>query len=144
MANIEPVLRWKRPDSAEYPKIWHTFKARDIDSDNLVEYRIQDLPMDRTDDLFEHMLATFIADEPIGHVLGGENDAEYFEDFKRIRRPAIEQRVTLVCFKEGSTEIVGANVIYIRTKEDDFPRAVRKTVSTTRYSPSSFKKFCFD
>lgn len=61
---------WKRPDITEYPKVWHTFKARDIDSDNLIEYRIQDLPKSRADEAFKHMWSNYIQDEPIGQALG--------------------------------------------------------------------------
>lgn len=68
MANL--VLNWKRPESIEYPKVWHTFKAKDLDTDELVEYRIQDIPLDRVEEVFEHMVSNYIQDEPIGQVLG--------------------------------------------------------------------------
>lgn len=71
MTNDEVLsLNWKRPETVEYPKIWHTFKARDLESDELVEYRIQDLPLDKMDEAFEHMQSNYIQDEPIGQVLG--------------------------------------------------------------------------
>lgn len=132
MANIEnlPVLKWKRPVSDEYPKVWHTFKARDIGSDNIVEYRIQDLPLNRIDDLFEHLLATFIPDEPIGQALGYENDPNVFEDYKKLWTPAIAQRMALVCFKEGTDEIVGTNVLFISSKDDNYFTNIRKAVSS--------------
>lgn len=132
MANSDdqPMLRWNRPDSADFPRIWHTFKARDIDSDNLVEYRIQDLPMDRADDFFQHMLATFIPDEPIGQALGYENDPLIGEDYKKLWTPAIAQRMALVCFKEGSNEIVGTNVIFISSKGDNYFTEIRRVVSS--------------
>lgn len=65
MASNSIKLGWKRPESIEYPKIWHTFQARDVDSDGLVEYRIQDLPQSRAEDAYQHMFANFIQDEPI-------------------------------------------------------------------------------
>lgn len=57
----QTLLQWKRPETIEYPKIWYTFKARDLNNDNLVEYRIQDLALDRVDDLYEHLIKNFIA-----------------------------------------------------------------------------------
>lgn len=72
MANNDGLsLKWKRPDTVEYPKVWHTFKARDLDSAELVEYRIEDLPLEKVDQVFEHMQANYIRDEPIGQSLGG-------------------------------------------------------------------------
>lgn len=70
MAEKVTNLKWKRPVTTEFPKVWHTFKARDLDSDKLVEYRIQDLPLERAEEAFEHMFANYIKDEPIGQVLG--------------------------------------------------------------------------
>lgn len=131
MANIEnlPTLKWKRPESVEFPKVWHTFKARDIDTDNSVEYRIQDLPLDRVDDYFKHLLDVYIPGEPVGQALGGENDPFIYEDYKRLWEPVIAQRMALVCFKEGSDEIVGASVLYINTIEDNFVTEMTKVVS---------------
>lgn len=71
---------WKRPDTIEYPKIWHTFKARDLDSDKLVEYRIQDLPLNRFDDAYAHMVGNYNQDEPIAQVLG-----RFFQYFSFIK-----------------------------------------------------------
>lgn len=65
MSNDNIRLNWIRPSSVEYPKIWHTFKARDVDSDQLVEYIIQDLPQSRAEDAYKHMYEGYIQDQPI-------------------------------------------------------------------------------
>lgn len=64
------LLEWKRSQSLEFPKVWHTFKARDLDSDELVEYRIQDIPESRISDVLDHMCKNYIADEPVSQALG--------------------------------------------------------------------------
>lgn len=131
MINCEKksFLQWKRPASVEFPKIWHTFKARDIQSDNLVEYRVQGLPLNRADDYIEHLLTNFYGEEPAGKALGIHDDPYGADDYKRFWMPIIAQRTTLVCFKDGSDEIVGANVVYIKTKGDTFRYEVRQSVS---------------
>lgn len=53
-------LRWERADSGEF---------RDTGSDNLVEYRIQDLPLDRTEECVEYMLHNYVPDEPFAQAL---------------------------------------------------------------------------
>ncbi len=63
-------LKWKRPDSVAYPKVWHRFKARDLNSDQLVEYRIEDLLESRAEDAFNHMRENYLADEPLHQALG--------------------------------------------------------------------------
>lgn len=65
MSNDNIKLNWIRPSSVEYPKIWRTFKARDVDSDQLVEYIIQDLPQSRAEDAYKHMYEGYIQDQPI-------------------------------------------------------------------------------
>lgn len=64
------TLSWKRPKTLEFPKVWHTFMARDTNSANLVEYRIQDLPESKAEDVFKHMLDNYIPEEPIAQALG--------------------------------------------------------------------------
>lgn len=63
-------LKWKRPENSEYPKIWLTFKAKDVDSEKLVEYRIQDLPESRFDEAVQFMTTNFCKDEPLNEALG--------------------------------------------------------------------------
>lgn len=64
------VLKWTRPKTSEYPRIWHTFVAKDIDSDTLVEYCIQDMPESRFDEAVQLMTINFCRDEPLNEALG--------------------------------------------------------------------------
>lgn len=50
------MFSYKRPESIPYPNIWHRFKARDCDSDEIVNYCIQDVPYNRFDDAIEQMV----------------------------------------------------------------------------------------
>lgn len=124
-----PALKWKRSNFNDYPKVWYTFKARDLDSDNIVEYRIQDLPLDRTDDLLDHLVKSYIPDEPAGQALGNQDDPHAIEDYKNYWRPVIAQGISIVCFKESSNEIVGANMLFVNTKDDTYFDDIRKVVS---------------
>lgn len=127
--NELPSLSWTRPTSVDHPKVWHTFMARDTDSDNLVEYRIQDLPQERANDVYQHMLANYILDEPAGQVLGSAGDLLHFEDYKLCWDPMVAQRMPLVCFKAGSDEIVGVNMLFVVRKEDHYMEKCRAQVS---------------
>lgn len=64
------AFKWQRPDSVEYPKVWHRFRARDLNSENFVEYRIEDLVESRAEDAFTHMKENFMPDEPVCQALG--------------------------------------------------------------------------
>lgn len=70
MATDRMTLKWKRPETVEYPKVWHTFMARDLNSDHLVEYRIEDVTQSNAEDVFEHMKAFYIRDEPAAKAFG--------------------------------------------------------------------------
>lgn len=69
MASNLIKLKWSRAQTTDYPKVWRTFQAHDLNSDQFVEYRIQDLPESRFDDAVEHMKANYLKDEPITHAL---------------------------------------------------------------------------
>lgn len=63
-------LKWKRPESFDYPKIWHTFTAKDIDSDRLVDYFIADLPESQNDEALKMLTQDFCKDEPMCKAYG--------------------------------------------------------------------------
>lgn len=67
---MSEVLQWKRPTTVKYPNVWATFKERDLNSDKLVEYRIQDVPESMFEAAIEHMVKYFIADEPASRSRG--------------------------------------------------------------------------
>lgn len=63
-------LKWKRPASFDYPKIWHKFTAKDVDSDRLVEYFIADLPESQHDEALKMLTEDFCKDEPMCEAYG--------------------------------------------------------------------------
>lgn len=166
MASCDYVkLKWKRPSTIDYPKIWHTFKARDLNSNELAEYRIEDLPASRAQDAYDHLLANYIKDEPISQILSklrnikkaknqnttmnnifflcitdGVNDPDHFEDYKLVWNSMVAQKTPLVCFKSGSDEIVGLNMIFVSNTNDDFMKKVRGKVSGSFISRNSINK----
>lgn len=50
------------------------------------------------------------------------------EDYLRPCRWRLPQKTSLVCFREGSDEIVGLNVNCVAVKNDGFGTAVEKAV----------------
>lgn len=135
------TLKWKRPETIDYPKVWHRFQARDSKSDKLVDYRIEDLVETKAEDAFKHMRDFYFKDEPVSAALGesdvgifklnacfeynftkknlgGCDDWNLFEDYKFGWDAAMAQRTPIVCYREGSDEIVGVNWTLVNTKED--------------------------
>lgn len=61
---------WIRPKDIPFPSTWWTFKAKDLESDDLVEYRVQDLPEEYYDEALELMHKHFINDETLCNTIG--------------------------------------------------------------------------
>lgn len=141
---------WKRPEDVPFPSVWLTFKAKDLNSENLVEYRVQDLPVNRYDEAIDHMCSNFLVDEPMSKSLGklyyiwywnitngnnehkfkikgvanDENSVKEVCDFWKLM---IQQKIVLACFKEGSDEIIGLNIVAIILKEEKEEKIVLKS-----------------
>lgn len=107
-----------RPTNIPYPNVWLTFEAPGENGD-LVQYRIQDLPEDRFEDGIQHMLTNFMLDEPVSHARNMASDEQSVIDHTNLWRHVIfDEKMSLVCFREGSDEIIGMNVLYIDKKSD--------------------------
>ncbi|XP_058839033.1 uncharacterized protein LOC131695420 [Topomyia yanbarensis] len=109
---------WTRPADVPYPSVWHTFKAKALDSDELVSYVVQDLPEDRFVDGINHMLGIFIYDEPMCRAKKLADEQASVDDIRDMWREVVKQRLALVCFREGSDEIVGLNMTFASCVDD--------------------------
>ncbi|XP_053692411.1 uncharacterized protein LOC128740865 [Sabethes cyaneus] len=109
---------WTRSSQPAVPVVWHTFQARDGDESDgrLVTYRVQDLTEDRHEDLIEHFLDNFLVDEPMSAASGSAEKQQ--SGAVSLWKPILEENMTLVCYKEGSDEIIGANILAIRDSEN--------------------------
>lgn len=63
-------LSWRRPSNVPFPCTWHTFKAKDVDSDGLVDYTVEDLPEERNDEAIQHMIEYYLHGEPLAKSKG--------------------------------------------------------------------------
>lgn len=133
-------LKWKRPKSFDYPKIWHKFTAKDVDSDRLVEYFIADLPESQNDEALKMLTEDFCKDEPMCEAYGKisnsncfpktnrilnifagfMDDAAAVQDFIQYWKPILRQKAVLACYRHGSDEIVGLNMNYVTLKDEHF------------------------
>lgn len=112
------AFNWTRPNRIPYPYIWLKFKAKDVETSDLVEYTVQDLPEDRYDEALNIMATQFLADAPMAKLKDASNDPDYVEDIVRIWKEIVRQRMVHVCFKNGSKEIIGLNFNYVSCQND--------------------------
>lgn len=111
-------FNWTRPSRMLYPNVWLKFKAKDLFTNELVEYTIKDLPEERFDDAIEIMAKGFLANVQMAELKNGANDMEYIKDLTRIWNIILNQKMTHICLKENSQEIVGLKMNYVSSKDD--------------------------
>ncbi|ETN60876.1 retinol-binding protein [Anopheles darlingi] len=122
-------MPWERPASVPYPNVWWTFEAPDPDREDsgLATYRVEDLTEDRFDDVMKLYTEHFLDDEPLCAHSGIRQDAEAYEETRTFWKHAFTERLTVVCYKEGSKELVGANILAMSLANDkvDFMKLVK-------------------
>uniref|UniRef100_A0A1L8DD29 N-acetyltransferase domain-containing protein n=1 Tax=Nyssomyia neivai TaxID=330878 RepID=A0A1L8DD29_9DIPT len=108
-------MSWKRPENVGFPQIWLTFDAKDPDTGKIVKYRVQDLPEDRFPEALHLMATEFLRDETMCKSLELINDPNV--NGKDIWLGLLMQKISVVCFKEGSDEICGMNILEVLEKD---------------------------
>lgn len=63
-------LKWKRPESSDFPKNWYTFKAKDTETDEIVDYFIEDLSESKIEEALNLFVEHFCKEEPICNACG--------------------------------------------------------------------------
>lgn len=103
------------------PTIYYKFKAKDKDSDEVIDYRIQDLPEELYEAALELYLKDFLPDEILAVSRGLHKKPSAVEDISKMWRSAMEQGLILSCFRDNdieNEEIVAVNILYVSSKHD--------------------------
>ncbi|EDS42759.1 conserved hypothetical protein [Culex quinquefasciatus] len=144
-------MGWNRPDKPAIPTVYYTFRAKDADSDQLVTYRVEDLTEDRYDDMIQHYKENFVDDEPFCENRKVSSHEDALEEIVLFWYWCFSQQTTIVCYKEGSDEIVGANLLHVKTPEkEEWPlhsKQISDIVATNEYMTDNcnlFEKFGVD
>lgn len=146
---MEFKLKWTPNPNMPYPNTWLPFKAKDLHSDNLVDYRICDLPENRYEDFLKVFDDDFLQHEPIHSTLDNviENNPEGVEAFKIISKAAHKQKLIDVCINDRSNEICGFNILFVICKGDNADDQLRQLVGLTcfkiLYTKSLLPRFVF-
>lgn len=109
-------LSWKRSPEVDFPQVWSRFNATDHDG-TVVEYRIQDLPEDRFHEVI-YIMQRYHMESEVLRVKRIREDPVCFREVTEKWWECLRQKVTLVCFKESSDEIVGLNVLGVVTQSE--------------------------
>lgn len=113
--NLNMSSKFERPEDSRYPVVHYKFMAKNLQGDELVEYRVQDLTQEITDKAVEFWMKHFLTEETMCHAAGQEFRDKVTGDFLK---DIIKGKTCLVCFAEGSDDIVGLNILVVESKAD--------------------------
>jgi hypothetical protein len=117
--------RWIRPAELGFPVRYYKFVTGNKDCDKLFEYRIEDIPENRYEEAADFMIKYFVPYDPRIIARNAQNDPELLEDYYGIYLRAIQQKLSVACYKRGSDEFVGISVLEVVGKNDPkIPREV--------------------
>lgn len=110
---------FKRPGNLDFPQVFYTFKAKDKNSDDVIEYRVQDLPEEFYDQAADFMVKYFLPDETFCSSRDIPNKPIATEIIRQFWNETIKHKLSIACFRnDGSDELVGANVLTVSSKND--------------------------
>jgi hypothetical protein len=108
--------------SLNYPKVYHKFRAFDLDGKTKVEYRIEDFPRDRFAEGVAFNMNHFFTHEPMSKTRNIIKDAVAVQEFSDVLFELLRKNCSLVCFKENSDEIVSANIMSVKGEEEYYEK----------------------
>ncbi|XP_055684400.1 uncharacterized protein LOC129790737 [Lutzomyia longipalpis] len=114
-------MTWERPVSIPFPQNWCSFSAKDPESGGIAKYKVTDLSEDKFEEAVDLMVKYFLPDEVMCQSLDLLNDEDSLKEMKDMWWEILPQKVSLVCYKEGSNEICGLNMLEMSEKSDSPP-----------------------
>lgn len=111
------MSKFVRPESLPFPETYYTFKARDLSSDDIVEYRVQDLPDNFHEQAIDLIVKHFLPQETFcacKRIVERPASVKVIRDFYS---EILKNKLTLACFRNGNDDdLVGINVFIVKTK----------------------------
>lgn len=109
---------FNRLHTSNYPSIYHTFEARDLHSNKLVQYRVEDFPRHRYEEGVQYMVQNFFEHEVMGKTRKIKSDRIAVQEISQFWREMLPKGFSIACFKECSDEIVAMNVLDVSSIND--------------------------
>jgi hypothetical protein len=107
-----------RPYIFNNATVYHTFRARDLHSNEFVEYRVQDFPRHRYEEGIQYMVQNFFEHEVMGMTRKIKSDRKAVEGISSFWRKMLPKGFSIACFKENSDDIIAMNVLDVSSIDD--------------------------
>jgi hypothetical protein len=113
---------FKRPENLSFPQIYYSFKAKDRDFNEIVDYHVQDLPEEYFERAIDLMVTEFLPDEIMCTAQNIKcefmNDPNAIEEFRAIYAEFVQKKLALACFQTGGDELVAVNFTVVSSIDD--------------------------
>lgn len=93
------------------PQVYKTFTTKDNE-----EFIIQDLPEDKFDEAARFMIEYYSREETFFNAMGNKVSESVLTDFYQF---VFKQKCTIACIKKGTNELVGINVLSVKSRDVD-------------------------
>lgn len=102
-----------KPETVSIPSVHYNFLAKDKNSDEIVEYRVQDLSEKYYELAVEFMAKYFLPDETLCSSKNVSMIPEPVRIFSDFWRQALTQKLSIGCFRNNdqNDELVGVNIL---------------------------------
>lgn len=132
-----------RREGVSYPQIYSRFKVKARDSDDVEEFRIQDL----TENYFDQAVNFIVENHARGAVFHRAcktlHNESGIERVSNSYRKVFEEKISLICIKVGSEEVVGLNALHIKSRFDAPPDSddpnFRILIESLQYIEDAFR-----
>lgn len=109
----------QRVEGFKFPRIYRIFRYIDQYSEETTNYAVVDLTPERFEDAIDFLIKYFLPYEALNEYIKIPENHEAVEEYKNEWRHFLSQRVSLVCFKENCSDIIGLNIMFIKTRQHD-------------------------
>ena len=108
-----------RSQNSDFTQIYRTFFAKDLHSENLVEFTIEDLTDDYADKAADLLVNCLAFDEVFNKSLKISENPQALKVLKEFYMYVVREKFSLACFKTESRELVGVNALVVKSKGDE-------------------------
>lgn len=105
--------------SKSVEKVYHKFSVKDKESNEIVNYKIVLLLSKYFDECIDMLLKFYVKDETFCKSKRLWEKKEALEMCSEAWREALEQHISIGCFKEGSDELIAVNIMVIAHSDDE-------------------------
>lgn len=112
-------MSFKRPQNLEFPTVYYKFKAKSNDNNEIIQYRVQDLPDDRFEEALEMVKNYYIPEESLCAGKEIHKDTESRDYLLGVFRDILKEHLSLACFRnDDNDDLVAVNFLVVHSKDD--------------------------